>query len=420
MLQNIPFEQACRVLLDRCGVMPLETVPLTRAHGRVLAADLVAEVSVPAFDRSPYDGYAFIAADAVSAGKDNPVSLRVIGEAAAGCVPEYRVSSGEAYKIFTGALVPEGADAIVKYEDTDAGPSAGAAGSIVRLFTPALRPDIIRAGEDVKEGDLVAPAGASIDAALAASLAAQGFDRVRVYKRPVVGILSTGAELAEPGDAPENGKIIDTNRYSLEGVCLAAGAETVWLGVVGDDAEEIAARLRLLDACDMIFLTGGVAGSEHDLTQRALKLLGAEILVERVQLKPGGACVYAAMDGKLICGFSGSPAAAMVNYFAVVRPVLRKLCGLKEYMNTEIQAALSEDYPKKSAGTRIIRGRLDLSDGTVRIKTERRLRTERRPRADDQGNTVLRSLIGCDVAAIIPKGSPSLPRGTVLKAFWLN
>lgn len=402
MLERIEFDMARDALLEAVTPVGTEEVPLSVCGGRVLAQPLLAEGDVPPFDRSPYDGYAFRAEDVSFAARETPVTLRVLEEVAAGAVSRIPVTAGTAVKILTGAPIPEGADTVIKYEDTEF------TDDTVTIFRSAKSGDnIVRRGEDVKAGEALALPGQVIDAGLAGMLAGQGVYRPAVYRKPRVGVLSTGNEVVDEvkGDLPA-GKIRNTNRYMLETALAAAGCEPVYLGIAGDTAEGIHAMMApALKDCDAIVLTGGVSVGDYDMTPAAMELLGAEMLVRQVRLKPGGACAYGWKGGKLLCGLSGNPASAMTNFYAIALPALRKLAGHTEPKLTEITVTLARELRKKSPQTRLLRGCLALEDGTVLFHHR------------EQGNTVIRSLVGCDAMAVVPAGSGPLPAGTVLKGF---
>ena len=205
------------------------------------------------------------------------------------------------------------------------------------------------------------------------------------------------------------GKIYNSNRYTLTAAVKEIGCEPVFLGIAGDTTEGIAnLLLEGLKTCDAILTTGGVSVGDYDLTPAAMELAGVEILFRGVDLKPGMACAYGSKDGKLICGLSGNPASSLINYYAVAMPALKKLTGAKNYVPEEIDVILNNGFKKKSPGTRLLRGTLDLSCGEVRMSLPK-----------EQGNVMLNSMIGCNVMAIIPAGSGPIEAGTKLKGFLL-
>ena len=405
MKNRLTFEEARALLLERAGRAGTETLPPEACGGRVLARNTAARMNVPPFDRSPYDGYAFRAEDSAGAGRLTPVTLRVLEEVGAGSVSRCPVTAGTAVRIMTGAPIPEGADAVVMFEQTEFTPET------VTLFAPAKPGDnIVRAGEDVRAGEVLAEAGSPIDAGTLGTLASQGFASLEVYRKPRVGLISTGSELVEPGETPGPGKIFNSNRYTFTALLEESGCTPVWLGSAGDEAEEIAALLRRgLEACDGILLTGGVSAGDFDLTPAAMEACGAEILFRHVEIKPGMAYCCGMAEGKLLCGLSGNPAAAMTGYYAVVLPALKKLGGRRDCLPQELTVTLQDGFQKKSPVTRLLRGTLELSHGEVRMTFSR-----------EQGNGVLSSAVGCDAMAVIPAGSGPLAPGTTLKGFMLR
>lgn len=404
MSKSIDYRTARQMLLEAVVPMDAEPVELEKSAGRILAEQVTAREDVPPFDRSPYDGYAFRAEDSKDASKVQPVTLRILEEVPAGAVPTKTCTEGTAVKILTGAPIPPGADAVVMFEKTEFNQE------YVSLFAPAKPGEnIIYAGEDVKCGTTLADAGYAIDAGTMGTLAAQGIDRPNVYKVPKVGILSTGNEVVEVGQELAPGKIYNSNRYTLFSAVKALGLEPVYLGSAGDTAEDICQKLLLgMAECDVILSTGGVSVGDYDMTPAAMELAGVKILFRGVDLKPGMACAYGVKDGKLICGLSGNPASSLTNFYAVAVPALKKLAGYQDAIPEEIQITLKNGFKKKSPGTRLLRGKLDLSDGTVRMELPK-----------DQGNVVLSSTIGCDAMAIVPAGTGPIEPGTTLKGFLL-
>lgn len=400
---SINFEEARALLLEKAQSVEGETLSLEACGGRVLAESVTAPRDVPPFDRSPYDGYAFRASDIAGASRDTPVTLRVLEELPAGSVPRFPVTPGTAVRLMTGAPIPEGADAVVMYENTEF------TRETVTLFAPA-RPgeNVVRAGEDVRRGTVLAEAGSLIDAGTLGSLASQGFAELKVYRRPRVGIISTGSELVELGQAMAPGKIYNSNRYTFTALLEEIGCAPVWLGSAGDGVEAIADLIRDgMETCDAVLLTGGVSVGDYDLTPAAMEACGAELLFRRVGMKPGMACSFGLGAGKLLCGLSGNPAAAMTGFYAVALPALKKLCGRRDCLPRELTVTLPEGFKKPSPVTRLLRGRLELADGEVRMTLR------------EQGNVVLSSAMGCDAMAVIPAGSGPLVPGTKLKGFML-
>ena len=261
----------------------------------------------------------------------------------------------------------------------------------------------------MQAGARLALAGTVIDAGLAGSLAAQGIACPSVYRKPVVGIISTGNEVVEIGEDVPEGKIRNTNRHVFAAALKQTGCEPLYLGCAGDSEQEICALIeRGIESCDAILLTGGVSAGDLDRTPHAMVRAGAALLVRGVSMKPGMACAYGLLDGKLLFGLSGNPASALTSFYAVAQPALKKICGMREPLPRGLTLELASDFPKKTKATRLLRGTLDLANGSVLLHLP-----------ESQGNAVISSAIGCDAIAVVPAGSGALKKGTVLKGFIL-
>ena len=398
------YTRARDLLLARVSPVDCEQVPLADCAGRVLAEALTAAEDVPPFDRSPYDGYALRAADTAGIDGERPVTLKILEEIPAGRVGRCAVTPGAAAKVLTGSPLPEGADAIVPFEGTRFTEET------VTLFKPvAPGSNVIRAGEDVRTGDLLAAAGTVIDGGLAATLAGQNVAWPRVFRVPRVGVVSTGSELVEPGRPLSPGRIYNTSRYALAATLQRDGTEPVFVGCAGDEVDAIAALIRDgLSRCDALVLTGGVSVGDYDLTPDAMERCGVELLFRGVALKPGMACCYGLAGGKPVMALSGNPASAMTNYYAIARPSVKKLCGLRDTLPHVVELTLATPFEKKSGATRLLRGVLEIDGGRATLRL-----------SGNQGNVVVSSLIGCSAIAEVPAGSGPLPAGTILKGFLL-
>lgn len=402
MRENLSWKEARDLLLSLARPVELEEVPLADCAGRVLGFDLTAPEDVPPFDRSAYDGYALRAADVESASRERPVTLRVTETIPAGKVASLPVLAGEAAHLMTGAKIPEGADCVINFERTEFTDAA------VTLFAPLKSGDnIVRRGEDVAAGALLAPEGTVIDAGLAGTLAAQGIAQVKVYRRPVIGLISTGSEVVEADGPQPDGKIRNANRSTFTALLQKEGCAPRYLGLAGDEEAAIAALIEKgLTECDAVILTGGVSVGDWDVTPAAMERCGIELLARGVDMKPGMACAYGVREGKLVLGLSGNPASSLTNYFACALPAVRALCGKAAPIPPEITLTLARPFKKKSPADRFLRGRLDLATSEALLVAPK-----------DQGNVVLSSTIGCNAMAVIPAGSGTVEAGTRLKGF---
>ncbi len=404
MLMKIEIDKAIEMLCARTAAPETEMVKLTDAQGRVLAADVRAAIPSPPFDRSPFDGYAFRGEDTLTATPEHPAVLRITEEIPAGKVSGYEITAGHAAKILTGAPIPKGANATIKYENTSF------TSSEVKIFSPVNpNSDIIYAGDDVKAGAIIAEKGMLLTAPHLGILAGQGFSDVSVYKKPVVYILNTGSELTEVGMPLRPAMIYNSNVYTLSGYLRDMGAEPYSAGVVEDDPDAIASKITAaLDASDMVITTGGASVGDYDWAVTSASLLGAEILFWKVSMKPGGSIMAAAKNGKLILSLSGNPGAAVLGLLRIALPCIRKLCGRTDMTLPAVDVLLKEPLKKSSPKLRLLRGRLEIKDGKAYFAEN-----------EGQGNGAVYSLLGCDLLGEIEAGSPPLPEGTRIKAYLL-
>ena len=404
MRENTSWQEARDLLLSLAKETDIEETALEECPGRVLAFDLTASGDVPPFDRSAYDGYAMRSQDLETAGKDSPVTLRITENVPAGRVPTRPVVPGSAARLMTGARIPEGADCVINFERT------AFTEETVTVFHPLKKGDnIVRQGEDVAAGTLLARRGTVIDPGLAGTLAAQGVTRVRVYRKPVIALISTGSEVVEADCEEGPGKIRNANRASFTALVQTEGCLVRYMGLAGDDAGEIAALIsRGLAECDAVIITGGVSVGEWDVTPDAMEASGAEILIRGVSMKPGMACAYAVCGEKPVLGLSGNPASAMTNYCACVLPAIRRMAGRAEALPTEFAAEMAEGFGKKSPSERFLRGRIRFEGGKTLFVPAAR-----------QGNAVLSSAIGCNAFARIPAGSGPVEAGRTVEGFIL-
>ena len=344
-------------LLKGCTdtVSETEQVPLPEALGHVLAQDITAVIDQPPFPRSPLDGYALRAADTEGADHDHPVSLKVIGKIYAGQTFGGTVSPGECIRIMTGAPIPEGADTVIRQEDTDYGQDTVAIYTAQKACENYCRP-----GEDFKCGDLLLKKGTRISSISAAIAAENGLCRLPVYRRPRVAVISTGDEILPAGAELSPGKIYDSNLPFVTARLTELGGVDI-TGMHGnDEAEGMADLIRQL-ACDhdLIISTGGVSVGEKDIMHDVCALLGAEKLFWRVKIKPGAPTLAFVFEDTLVICLTGNPYGVMVNFELLVRPVLVKLSGGSVLPGKREERQLSEDSPKRGGKRRFLKGFAD-------------------------------------------------------------
>lgn len=338
----IAISKAIKTIARETEAGGSERVDLEDSIGRVLAEDIVADSDLPPFDRSQMDGYAVRAADAC----DAPVTLKLVGESAAGRGWRGKLKRGEAVRIMTGAAVPGGADAIQKLE------VARDDGESVTLFEPTeVGKFIVPKGKEVKKGKPVLKAGERITAANISMPAAFGYAKVKVAKRPRIAISSTGSEIVDVAMKPGRDQIRNSNSLMLKALCEQAGGVATVYPNVGDDISNL--KFQISDAVrstDILVTTGGVSVGKYDLTKLALKELGAEIFFERVALKPGKPTVFGRLKKSLVFGLPGNPVSAAVTFYLFVRKAILQMqsAGVSDLE----QAAAIASKPIKSTKER--------------------------------------------------------------------
>jgi molybdopterin molybdotransferase len=327
----LPPGEAFAVLGRACSpIERLETVGLEAALGRVLAADVLAAETLPAFARAMMDGYAVRAADTHGASEQSPAYLRLAGDVPTGVVPDCAVGRREAVRIHTGAMLPPGADAVVMVEDTNVHPAAGSGQAEVEVLAAAAGGEnVLTVGEDVRAGAVAVPAGRRLRAADVGGLAALGVTRVGVVARPRIAILSTGDEVVAAAAVPGPAQVRDVNATTVAAVVVGAGGMPVPRGIAPDDAAALERALRdALDDADAVVLSAGSSVSVRDLTAQVVARLGAPgVLVHGIAIKPGKPTVLAVCDGTPVVGLPGNPASALVVAWRIVAPLVRLLGG---------------------------------------------------------------------------------------------
>jgi molybdopterin molybdotransferase len=353
MRTGVSVREARAAVLAEARPLGLERVSAIDGLGRVLGEDVASGRTLPPADCSAMDGYAVRADDLAAASAAAPVALPVVYEVAAGGRAPAELEAGQAARIFTGAPLPAGADAVVRQEDTEAD------GERVWVRVAAPRGEHVReAGEDVREGDPVLEAGTRIGPAEVGMLAALGRTLVSVHRRPAVAVLSGGDELVEPDEHPAPGQIVASNSYSLAAQAREAGAVTSQLGIARDDPADLERLFRAGLAADVIVSSAGVSVGDHDHVRPVLEKLGCHLVFWGVQMKPGYPFAFGTFPagrGPLVFGLPGNPVSAMVTFELFVRPVLRKLCGHRTWGRPQVEATLAEALSKKPGRAHFVR-----------------------------------------------------------------
>ena len=397
MIEHIEMEEAASLLEQLPVSWTTETIALSESLDRILAEDCVSRFAVPPFDKSPFDGYACRA-------EDTPGRLHVVGVAAAGCGPLPSLGRGEAVRIFTGAPLPAGADAIVKQENVTA-----ADGEVLVPFSCVAGQNVIEKGEDIRPGACLIGKGTRLEPGHLGLLASQGTDRISVFRRPRAVLIPTGTELFEPGQERSSYGIYNSSSYMLSATMKKLGLEVFRRDIVPDDAQAVAAAVRaaLESDAQLVFTTGGASVGDFDFAAKSAGQLGAEPLFWKVNMKPGGALMVSTWQDKLLVNLSGNPAAAMMSLLVILRPLLERLCGMtvhKEEWRLPVYSAM----PKTCGVKRLLRGHLLVLDGCAWFAEHQ-----------GRGNGNLGSFVGCDLIGIVPGGSAPLEKGDMIRVLRL-
>jgi molybdopterin molybdotransferase len=401
----LSVDDARERILRAVAPLGVEPVPLLEAHGLYLAAPIVATSPVPPFRNSAMDGYAVRASDVSEATYDNPVSLRVVAELPAGEVPSCFVGPGEAVRIMTGAAMPEGADTVVRFEETDefSVPSpvfAAQDGWFVSIRkAPRLNDNVRTAGEDIAAGTEVLPAGRMINAAELGVLASVNRAEVPVRRRPRVGILATGDEVIEPGEKLEAGQIRNSNNYTIAGLVREAGGDAHVLGVARDNTEDLREKLAEASDLDMIVTSGGVSLGDYDVVKDVLQAEG-DIELWQVRIKPGKPMAFGLIGGVPLLGLPGNPVAAYVAFLQFGRPAIKRMLGASDLELPMRRARLLVEHENRGHRRHYVRGICRTVDDELVVEP-----------VETQGSGVLTSITNANCLFIILETRNHAPAG---------
>lgn len=396
----LSVEEALAHVLDAAPVIDAERVGLSDSLGRVLAATLSARQDAPSFDASAMDGYALLAASITSA----PLTLPLAGESRAGAMPG-ALAAGTTMRIFTGAPLPPGADAVVMQENVSVGPEG------ISFDEPTTAGDNVRKrASDLAAGAPLLCQGAVIGSGEIGLLASQGFAEVEVRRRPRVAILGTGDELRALGEAPRPGSIIDSNSHAMAAAVREAGGEPLVLARVVDDRAAIAQAIARGLTCDALITTGGVSVGDHDLVHVALQDAGVENRFWKVKMKPGKPLAFGlGPSGAPVFGLPGNPVSAWVTFELFVRPALRRMQGDPRPLRRTVGVTLAAPIRHKPGRTEFVRASLEAREGSF---TATPLRT--------QSSGALVSMSGVDCLIVVPAEREDPAAGDTLQALLLR
>lgn len=395
-------------IVEEVQVQSRVSVPLDEALGMVLAEPVTSPIDIPFRTNSAMDGYAARAADVRGASAERPVSLRVVEHLPAGTMPTRAIGAGECARIFTGAPLPEGADSVVRQEDTDRGTQVVCirddrdAGVNIRL-----------AGEDMRRGDLVMEAGTPLGAAALGVLATLAVARPFVYRRPRVAIMGSGDELADvdqPEEILSGRKIASSNSHTLMAMVREAGAEPVNLGIARDTPESLRSHLARAFDCDLLLTSAGISVGEHDFVREVLGSLGVSQRFWKLRMRPGAPVAFGMLGRTPWIGLPGNPVSTMVTFELFARPAIRKMLGHRALFRRGVAATMTEPVHLKPKLQHFLRGIVTPgADGGLQARL-----------TGPQGSGILTSMLRGNALLVIPEGQHETPAGSAVTAIGLD
>ena len=397
---RISLEQALNILMDHVTHGKTERKTLEDCLGLVLSEDVYALLDMPPFSRSAQDGYALCSKDSIGATGENPVKLKVTGKIYAGDHLDVQVRQGEAVRIMTGAMVPAGADCVLRQEDTDEGEDVV---QIYKEVEPGC--SICFKGEEYKKGHTLLHAGTKIDAAALAVASGNGIMELPVYRRVKAAVVSSGSEVVEPGTPLTPGKIYNANTVYMKARLHQLGAQVMMSRTVGDELEIMEEALKeAANQAELVITTGGVSVGQKDMTEEALLSIGAEILFHGIAIKPGMPTLAAEKDGVLFIGLSGNPFSAAIPFEMFVREILSLKMGDPDLKLRRETLTAVTGFSKNSRRRRFLRGKAEGKEVWL---------------PDQQANGQMRSMVGCNCLIEIPAGSGPVKAGDKVEVLWL-
>jgi molybdopterin molybdotransferase len=409
----LPVSQAEQIILDLVQpVSATESIDLALATERILATSIDSRLDFPHWDNSAMDGYAVKFADVRSSTPKHPITLEVVEEIPAGYQPQREIQSGEAARIFTGAIVPAGADTIVMQEHTQRVQK-----NFVKIqIAPTARSFVRQRGEYARTGDPLLAVGTVLNPPEMAILAATGCDRVEVYRRPRVAILSTGDELVTPSQPLKPGQIVDSNQYALAAFVTQAGGIPICIGIIPDDRAKLTAAMsEAISSADFVLSTGGVSVGDYDYVEAILAELGGDIQVRAVAIKPGKPLTVAKFESEdravVYFGLPGNPVSALVSCWRFVKLAIAKFSGLPEskYQPAWIEAITTQELTADGKRETYLWGQLELINGRYQFSLA----------GGAQNSANLINLAGTNALAVVPIEIYSIEAGAEVRVLVL-
>ena len=403
MKQAVRVAEAQEIVLGCVQPVGVEKVALLEALQRVTAEEVTAQRHIPLDDNSAMDGYAVRHTDVASATRDQPAVLEVLEILPAGKTPHHRIAPGTAVKIMTGAPLPEDADTVVQIEHTDGSDTR------VQIYrAPRHGSNLRRRGEDIRQGECVLASQTFLRPPELGVLASVGKAQVLVYQRPRVAILATGDEIIDPGEPDTQGKILNSNSYTLAGQVVEAGGSPLLLGVAPDNREVMSQRIASGLRADVLITSGGVSVGTFDYVRECLEAVGFQARFWTVAVRPGSPTTFGMVGHVPVFSLPGNPVASMVTFELFVRPALRKITGRRDLFRPRLEAVLQDAVEKRRDVRTLLRGVLRQEDGQTTVST-----------TGPQGSGILRSMSLANCLIDLPEDTERLQPGARVQVMLL-
>ena len=401
----IEVSEAISRIMEKVRPMQNETISLYNALGRTLAKPVYASHDVPPFNRSPYDGFAVRSVDTKGASLESRIHFTVMDHIGAGDLATVALGKNEAVRIMTGAQLPNNADAVVMLEQTI---HTADSFTIRKPFAPLE--NLSLQGEDAKKGEVIVESGSYITPGVIAVLATFGYTQVITAKRPIVGLLATGSELLDVSDPLEPGKIRDSNGPMIAAQLQRLGIETRWLGVLSDNLDACFQKVKQAsEECDVVITTGGVSVGDFDYLPAVYERMEADVLFNKVKMRPGSVTTVAYANDVLLFGLSGNPSACFVGFELFVRPALQAMMGSNKPYLPYSKATLGEDFTKANPFTRFIRAVYESTPNGVFVS----------PAGFNKSNSVT-SIARGNAFIVLPGGTRGFKKGDIVDVLLLG
>lgn len=397
------YDKAKNLLLEKTKMQTKEYIDIKDCFGRILSEDIISNIDIPNFRRSPLDGYCFMSKDTIGVNDKNPIELKIVEEVPCGSVPSCDIKDFECIKVMTGAKLPESADCVCPYEIVEEKKGT------IKIYREFFENEnVIEIGEDVKNGSIIANEGDVVDIGMIGIFSQLNIVKIPVYKKLKVAVVSTGSELIENGTECEDGKIYNSNRYMLISALKKINVDGEYISIVKDNLLDLKQIFEdLNNKYDIVLSTGGVSVGDYDLVKKSLFEIGADVFVNGINIKPGMACCFAKKNDTTYLCLSGNPMSAMTTFYVVCMPFIKKMMGMKKFENEFFKIKLNNSFDKITRSDRFLRSKIDIKNNEL-VAT---LNT-------GQGNIVIKSMINCNSFIKIP-GGVKAEEGNFVEAFFI-